>query len=157
MMKKFGMLFLGLVAVVLVTGCGATKETNQKLVCTSTQNQEGMNFEQVISMSFKNDKLNYMTMDVKTKITDDAVKENWTAFVETMDEQNKESDKDGVSLKVTKDDQNYEYKVTLDIDVENATKEALEAHDFGDLKDDSSTLEDNKKSAEKDGFTCVVK
>lgn len=154
-MKKFRMLFLGLVAVVLVTGCG-TKETNQKLVCTSTQSEEGMSVEQVISMTFKNDRINHMKMDVNTKITDDTIKENWAVFTESMDEQNVETDKDGVSLKVTKDDQNYEYKVTLDIDVENATKEALEPHGFADLKDDNSTLEDNKKSAEKDGFTCVV-
>lgn len=154
-MKKFGMIFLVLASVVLVTGCGA-KETERKLVCTSTQDEEGMNIEQVISMTFKNDRINHMTMDVNTKITDDEVKENWTMFIESMDEQNKESDKDGVSLKVTKDNENYEYKVTLDIDVENASEEALETQGFADLKDDNSTLEDNKKSAEKDGFTCVV-
>ncbi len=155
-MKKFGMLFLGLVAVVLVTGCG-TKETNQKLVCTSTQSEEGMSVEQVISMTFKNDRINHMKMDVNTKITDDTIKENWSAFTESMDEQNVETDKDGVSLKVTKDDQNYEYKVTLDIDIQNASNEALEAQGFADLKDDNSTLEDNKKLAEKDGFVCEVK
>lgn len=155
-MKKFGMLFLGLVAVVLVTGCG-TKETNQKLVCTSTQSEEGMSVEQVISMTFKNDRINHMKMDVNTKITDDTIKENWAAFTESMDEQNVETDKDGVSLKVTKDDQNYEYKVTLDIDIQNASNEALEAQGFADLKDDNSTLEDNKKLAEKDGFVCEVK
>lgn len=155
-MKKFGMLFFGLVAVVLVTGCG-TKETNQKLVCTSTQSEEGMSVEQVISMTFKNDRINHMKMDVNTKITDDTIKENWAAFTESMDEQNVETDKDGVSLKVTKDDQNYEYKVTLDIDIQNASNEALEAQGFADLKDDNSTLEDNKKLAEKDGFTCEVK
>lgn len=154
-MRKFVMVFLGLVAIVLVAGCGV-QETEKKLVCTSTQNEEGMSVEQVISMTFKNDKLNHMKMDVNTKITDDAVKENWSLFTQSMDEQNVETDKDGVSLKVTKDDQNYEYKVTLDIDVENASKEALKTQGFEDLSDDNSTLEDNKKSAEKDGFTCKV-
>ncbi len=155
-MKKISMLFIGLVAIVLVTGCG-TKETEKKLVCTSTQKEEGMSVEQVISMTFKNDKLNRMTMDVNTKITDDEVKENWSLFTQSMDEQNKESDKDGVSLNVTKDDQNHEYKVTLDIDVEKASEEALKEHGFEGLRDDNSTLKDNKKSAEKDGFTCEVK
>ncbi len=155
-MKKFVIVFLGLVAIVLVAGCG-TKETEEKLVCTGTQQEEGMSVEQVISMTFKNDKLNHMMMDVNTKITDDATKENWSLFTQSMDEQNVESDKDGVSLKVTKDDQNYEYKVTLDIDVEKASEEALKEHGFDGLKDDNSTLEDNKKSAEKDGFTCEVK
>ncbi len=155
-MKKFGMVFLGLIAILLITGCGTTKETNQKLVCTSTQTEEGMDVEQVISMTFKNDKLSHMTMDVNTKITDEDVKANWSMFTETMDSQNKETDKDGVSLKVIKDDQNYEYKVTLDIDVKNASKEALKEQGFEDLSDDNSTLEDNKKSAEKDGFTCEI-
>ncbi len=155
-MKKFVIVFLGLVAIVLVAGCG-TKETEKKLVCTGTQKEEGMSVEQVISMTFKNDKLNHMMMDVNTKITDDATKENWSLFTQSMDEQNVESDKDGVSLKVTKDDQNYEYKVTLDIDVEKASEEALKEHGFEGLKDDNSTLKDNKKSAEKDGFTCEVK
>ena len=155
-MKKFVIVFLGLVAIVLVAGCG-TKETEKKLVCTSTQKEEGMSVEQVISMTFKNDKLNHMMMDVNTKITDDATKENWSLFTQSMDEQNVESDKDGVSLKVTKDDQNYEYKVTLDIDVEKASEEVLKEHGFEGLKDDNSTLKDNKKSAEKDGFTCEVK
>lgn len=154
-MKKFGMIFLGLASIILVTGCDTT-ETEKKLVCTSTQNEEGMSIEQVISMTFKNDKLNHMTTDVNTKVTDEKVKQNWQVFVETMDEQNKESNKDGVSLKVTKDNENYEYKVTLDIDVENASKEALEAQGFGDLSGDSGALEDNKKSAEQDGFTCKV-
>lgn len=154
-MKKISVVFLGLISIILVTGCGA-KQTEQKLVCTSVQNEDGMSIEQVISMTFKNDKLNHMKMDVNTKITDEEVKENWAAFTESMDEQNVETDKNGVSLKVTKDEQNYEYKVTLDIDVQNASKEALEAQGFADLKDDDSTLEDNKKSAESDGFTCEV-
>lgn len=55
-MKKFVIVFLGLVAIVLVAGCG-TKETEEKLVCTGTQQEEGMSVEQVISMTFKNDKL----------------------------------------------------------------------------------------------------
>lgn len=155
-MKKFIMVFLGLAAVILVTGCGV-QETNQKLVCTSTQSEEGMSVEQVITTNFKNDKINHMKMEVNTKITDDAVKENWSAFTEAMDSENEETEKDGVSLKIVKDDQNYEYKVILEIDLEKAKKADLEPYGFADLLDDNSTLEDNKKSAEKDGFTCEIK
>lgn len=154
-MKKISVAFLCIIFIILVTGCGV-KQTKQKLVCTSTQNEDGMSVEQIISMTFKNDKLSNMKMDVNTKIIDSELKENWAMFTEYMDAQNKETDNDGVSLKVTKDEQNYEYKVTLDIDIENASKEALEAQGFSDLSDDNSTLEDNKKSAESDGFTCKV-
>ena len=107
-------------------------------------------------MTFKNDKINHMKMDVNSKITDEQIKANWTEFTQAMDSQNEETQKDGVSLKVSKDDENYEYKVTLDVDLEKATKDDLETYELTDLLDDNSTLEDNKKSAESDGFTCKV-
>ena len=116
-----------------------------------------MDIEQVISMTYKDDKLKGMRMEVNTKITDSKVQENWDEFKKSMDEQNQEFDKDGVTLKVATDDQNYEYKVTLDIDVENASEEVLKEQGFEDLKDDNSTLESSKEDAEKDGFTCEVK
>ena len=156
-MKKFNVVFLSLLIVLLITGCGASQPKEQKLVCTTTQSEEGMDSEQVISMTYKNDKLNHMTMEVKTRITDSKVQENWDEFKKSMDEQNQEFNKDGVSLKVATDDQNYEYKVTLDIDVENASEEVLKEQGFEDLKDDNSTLESSKEDAEKDGFTCEVK
>lgn len=154
-MKKISMAFLGLVAIILITGCG-NKETERKLICTNTQSEDGINVEQTISMTFKNDKINHMKMDVNSKITDEQIKANWTEFTQAMDSQNEETEKDGVSLKVSKDDENYEYKVTLDVDLEKATKDDLETYELTDLLDDNSTLEDNKKSAESDGFTCKV-
>ena len=156
-MKKISIVFLGLLTVLLITGCGVGESKEQKLVCTSTQSEDGIDASQVISMTYKNDKLNHMTMEVNTKITDSKVQENWDEFKKSMDEQNQEFDKDGVSLKVATDDQNYEYKVTLDIDVENASEEILKEQGFEDLKDDNSTLESSKEDAEKDGFTCEVK
>lgn len=155
-MKKRGMvLFIALAAVILITGCG-TKNTEQKLICTNTQAESGVSVEQVISMTFKNDKINHMTMDVNSTITDENVKQNWSAFVQAMDSQNKESEKEGISLKVTKDDKKYKYKVSLDVDLEKAKKEDLKEYDLTDLSDDNSSLEDNKKIAEDDGFTCKV-
>ena len=155
-MKKISVVFLGLLTVLLITGCGVGESKEQKLVCTSTQSEDGIDASQVISMTYKNDKLNHMTMEVNTKITDSKVQENWDEFKKSMDEQNQEFNKDGVSLKVATDDQNYEYKVTLDIDVENASEEVLKEQGFEDLKDDNSTLESSKEDAEKDGFTCEI-
>ncbi len=156
-MKKISVVFLGLLTVLLITGCGVEEPKEQKLVCTSTQSEEGIDASQVISMTYKNNKLNHMTMEVNTKITDSKVQKNWDEFKKSMDEQNQEFDKDGVTLKVTTDDQNYEYKVALDIDVENASEEVLKEQGFEDLKDDNSTLESSKADAEKDGFNCEVK
>ena len=158
-MKKISMLFLSLFIIVLVAGCGMTEEKvkEQTLVCTTTENDEDMNIEQVISMTYKNDKLNHMTMEVNTTIINSSETEIWEAYKKFMDEDNKVFDKDGISLKVVIDDQNYKYNTILDIDVENATEEALKEQGFEGIKDDTSTLEDSKKEAEKDGATCLVK
>ncbi len=156
MMKKFSMVCLGLAAITLVTGCGE-QDKEKNLVCTMTQNEDSMTVEQKISMTFKNDKMNHMVMDVTTKITDEDVKENWNAFTEVMDSENKTEEKEGISIKVNKDDENYEYKVTFDVDVEKANKTDLETYGLEDLTSDNGTLEENRKSAEADGFTCEVK
>lgn len=156
-MKRFGMVFLSLLTIVLLAGCGSSQEKEQKLICTINQNEEGMEAKQVISMNFKNDKLNHMTMEVTTKITDSEIQKNWEQFKEFMNEDNQEFDKDGIRLTVSSNDQNYEYTTSLDIDVENATEEALKEQGFEGLKDDKSTLEENKKEAEKDGAICEIK
>ncbi len=158
MKSKISIIVLSVLAIVLITGCGNEEQKlkEQKLVCTTTQTEDGMSFEQVISMTYKDDKLKHMTMEVNTKINDQTVQENWEAFKESMNGQNKEFDKDGVSLKVSVNDKNYEYKVTLDVDVENASEEALEEQGLSDLKEDDSTLESSKEAAEKDGAICVI-
>ncbi len=156
-MKKISMIFLGLLTIILIAGCGTTEEKEQKLVCTSTENDDGMSIESVISMTYKNNKLNHMTMEVNTKVTDSDIQENWKIFESAMDEDNKEFNKDGISLKVESDAKNYEYKTTLDIDVENTTEEALKEQGFSDLKDDNSTIKSSKEAAEEDGYVCEIK
>ncbi len=155
-MKKIRIVFLCLLFIVLITGCGA-KEKEQKLVCTTTEKDDGVNIEETISMTYKNDKLKHMTMEVSTTITDSSVKKAWEEFKKNMDENNKEFSKDGVSLKIKVNDQNYEYSTILDVDVENASEEALKEQGLDDLKNDTSTLKDSKEAAEKDGAVCEIK
>ena len=154
-MKKIGIFVLGLM-LLFVTGCGA-EEKEQTLVCTTKENEDGMEVEEVISMTYQNDRLKHMTMSVRTMITDSTVQENWEAFKAAMDEDNQEFEEEGIRLDVETDDQNYEYKTTLDIDVDKASEESLEAQGFEGLKEDRSTLKDSKDSAEKDGAVCVIK
>ncbi len=138
-----------------MTGC-EVKEKEEMLVCTNTQADEGMDVSQTTSLTYKNDKLKHMTIEMNTKITDDSVKEVWEEFKKSILENDQEVNKEGVVYKVEMDDQNYTYHTTLDIDVENASEEALKEQGFEDLKDDQSTLESNKETAEKDGETCRV-
>lgn len=155
-MKKLSMLFLGLATLTLVTGCGGNG-SEKTLVCTNKDDSDGMEIGQTISMTFKNDKMNRMKMDVNMKLTDDDAKEMWSTFTDAMDNQYKDSKKDGVSMKINKDDKKYEYTVTLDIDLAKAGKDALSDYGLGELDSDNGTLEDNKKEAESGGYTCKVK
>ena len=155
-MKKISMLFLCFAVILLVTGCG-TEDKEQKLVCTTTEKEEGMDILETISMTYKNNKLSHMTMEVNTKITDPDIQNNWELFTETMDEQNEEFTKDGISLKIENNKQNYEYTTTLDIDIAKASEEDLEEQGFSGLKDDDSTLESTKEEAEKDGAVCEIR
>ncbi len=156
-MKKILSILLMGILVISLTGCGLTGKKEQTLVCTTTESEEGLTFEQVISMTYKNDKLKHIKIDVKTKVTDSKVKENWEEFAKTLDKENQEFNKDGASLTVKKDAKNYEYITTLNIDVDKATDEMLKEQGFEGLKEDNSTLEDSKKEAEKDGAVCEVK
>ena len=155
-MKKLSMLCLGLVSIMLVTGCGSNS-SSKTLVCTNTQKQDGVDIGTTISMTFKSEKINRVKMDVSTKLTGDDAKELWENFTKSMDGQYDEVDKDGVSMKVKKDDKKYEYTVTLDVNLDKASKDALATYNLDDLVGDDSKLEDVKKAAEKDDFTCTVK
>lgn len=101
--------------------------------------------------------LGNMNMEVNTTITDSDIQENWEQFKTSMEKDTQEFNKDGVSLTVQVNDQNYEYDTILDIDVENASEEILKDQGFSDLKNDTSTLEVSKEEAEKDGSICEIK
>ena len=156
-MKKISIIFLCLISIFLITGCEEKEQQEQQLICTTIESEEDMDTEQIISMTFKNDKLNHMTLSVNFKVKDSSAKNNWEEFKKTMDASNEEFNKDGVSQKVETNDQNYEYKTILDIDVENATEEMLKEQGFDGIKDNAGTIESNKEAAEKDGATCVIK
>ncbi len=159
MKKILSILLMGVLAIGL-TGCNLFEEKDAKeqtLICTTTESDEDMDIEQVITMTYRKDKLTQMKMEVNTKLNNSDVKENWEEFKKSMAENNQEYEKNGISLKAVIDDQNYEYDTILDIDVENVSKEDLKEQGFEGLKDDNSTLEETKTLAEKDGATCVVK
>lgn len=61
-MKKICLIVLCLFALTMVTGCGSSNGKEQKLICTTTEDEDGMSFKEVISMTYKNDKLKHMTM-----------------------------------------------------------------------------------------------
>ena len=159
-MKKISMLFLSLALIVLATGCGLTKEEKgkeQTLVCNLVSIDEDISTEQIISMTFKNDELTHMNMEINATITSSDIIKNWETFKETMAENNQEFNEDGASMRVEIDDQNYKYNTIVDIDLGKVSDEVLEELDLEEIKDDAGTLEANKDQAEQEGYTCIVK
>ena len=161
-MKKILSILLMGILVVGLTGCGATEEKEkevkeQTLVCTTTESDEDMGIEQVISMTYKNDKLKQMKMEVNTTLNNPDIRENWEEFKKSMDKDNEEFEKEGIISKVVVDDQNYKYNTILDIDFDKASEEELKEIGFDGLKDEEGTLEESKIAQEKDGATCIIK
>lgn len=145
--KLFGCL---LVATVLLTGC-SSEET---LTCSMEDESSGVSMEQVVDMTFKDDKINKVKMTVNTKATNDTMKENWDLIASSMDEQFDEKTSDGVSLSKNNDADNYTYKVELSVDLDKATEDSLSEYGLDGITSDNSTLEETKKEAEDSGFTC---
>lgn len=146
-----GVLFL---FVFLLTGCGASEKT---LVCTKVQEQSGLEIGQEISMTFKKDKVDSINMKVDSKAVDDKIKENWKVFASAMDEQYKDNKLEGLSLKTTNDEKNYNYRVTMDIDLNKVTKESLSKYNLSSIVKSKEKLNDVKKLAEKDEYKCNIK
>ena len=145
--KLFGCLT---VAAFLLTGC-SSEET---LTCSMEDESSGVSMEQIVEMTFKDDKINKVKMTVNTKATDDTMKENWDLIASSMDEQFDEKSSDGVSLSKDNDADNHTYKVELSVDLDKATEDSLSEYGLDGITDDDSTLEETKKEAEDSGFTC---
>ncbi len=153
-MKNLKGLLLGVALIGLVTGCGNKEQT---LVCTDSQSASGVKVNQEVSMTFKNDKVKIINMTVDSKATSDTIKDNWDTFASTMSSQYKDKKTDGITLKTTNDKKNYSYKVSIDIDLDKASKESLSEYNLSSITKSKEGLEDVKKSAENDGYTCKVK
>ena len=145
--KLFGILA---VSILFVTGCGGEKT----LTCTNSEEDSGIKMKQEITMTFKDDKVSYVKMSIDNEATDDTIIDNWDMFVSMLDSQFEETDKDGVRLKTNNNADKHIYNVSLEINVEKASDDALSEYGLDGIADANATYEDTKKDAEADGFTC---
>ena len=145
--KLFGIL---VVSMLFITGCGGEKT----LTCTNSEEDSGIKMNQEITMTFKDDKVTYVKMSIDNEATDDTIIDNWDMFASMLDSQFEETDKDGVSLKTNNNKDKHIYNVSLEIDVEKASDDALSEYGLDGIADANATYEDTKKDAEADGFTC---
>ena len=152
------------ILVIGLTGCEETEEKKedtkvkeQTLVCTTSEFEDGIDMEQVISMTYKDDKFTNMKIEVNSTINNADITDNWEEYKKEMNKNNEEFEKEGISLKVDVDDTKFKYNVILDIDVDKVSEGNLKEQGFEGLKEDDSTIEENKKAQEDDGATCVIK
>lgn len=148
-MKKLKLFALAIIALLVMTGCG-----EKTLTCTNTEEASGLEMGQEVVMKFKNDKVNYVKMTIDAKATSDTIKNNWDLFASTLKGQYSDTEKEGVKLTTKNDEKNYSYKISLEVDLEKASEDALAEYDLDGIADKDSSMEDVKKAAEEDGFTC---
>ena len=145
--KLFGILA---VSILFITGCGGEKT----LTCTNSEEDSGIKMNQEVTMTFKDDKVSYVKMSIDNEATDDTIIDNWDMFASMLDSQFEETDKDGVKLSTDNNADKHIYNVSLEIDVEKASDDALSEYGLDGIADANATYEDTKKDAEADGFTC---
>ena len=145
--KLFGILA---VSILFITGCGGEKT----LTCTNSEEDSGLKMSQEVTMTFKDDKVSYVKMSIDNEATDDTIIDNWDMFVSMLDSQFEETDKDGVRLKTNNNADKHIYNVSLEINLEKASGDALSEYGLDGIADANATYEDTKKDAEADGFTC---
>lgn len=146
--KLFGILA---VSVLFITGCGNSERT---LTCTNSEEDSGIKMSQEVTMTFKDDTITYVKMSIDNEATDDTIIDNWDTFASILESQFAESNEDGVKLSTNNDTNKHIFNVSLEIDLEKASDDALEEYGLDGITDASATYEDTKKDAEADGFTC---
>ncbi|HIT37126.1 MAG TPA: hypothetical protein IAB59_01435 [Candidatus Onthousia faecipullorum] len=146
--KLFGILA---VSVLFITGCGNSERT---LTCTNSEEDSGLKMSQEVTMTFKDDKINYVKLSIDSEATGDTIIDNWDVFASMMGSQFEESNEDGVNLSTNNDADNHIFNVSLEIDLEKANEDALSEYGLDDITDGNASYEDIKENAEADGFTC---
>lgn len=138
------------VSVLFMTGCGGEKT----LTCTNSEESSGIKMNQEVTMTFKDDKINYVKLSIDSEATGDTIIDNWDVFASMMGSQFEESNEDGVNLSTNNDVDNHIFNVSLEIDLEKANEDALSEYGLDDITDGNASYEDIKENAEADGFTC---
>ena len=146
--KLFGILA---VSVLFITGCGNSERT---LTCTNSEEDNGLKMSQEVTMTFKDDKINYVKLSIDSEATDDTIIDNWDVFASMMGSQFEESNEDGINLSTNNDADNHIFNVSLEIDLEKANEDVLSEYGLDDITDGNASYEDIKENAEADGFTC---
>ena len=145
--KLFGILA---VSLLFITGCGGEKT----FTCTNSEEDDGLSMEQTVDLIFSDDKVTNVKMSIDTKVTDSTYQENWDMFVSMMESQYEETSTAGIKVTTENDSDNYTFIISVDADLEKASKDALSDYGLDTFTQDGITYEETKQEAEDAGYTC---
>ena len=135
----------------LLCGCG---EQSDVLTCSSKQIQSGLALIQTVEITFDGASVSKIVSTIDTTATGDSAKEQWDSLIERLEEEYPDVDTQGIRISKKNNEEDYNYKIIYDIDVNKASDEDLEKYDLSGLADFHGTYQDVKKQAEESGLTC---
>lgn len=131
-MKKLKMVILPLVAVLMLSGCGG----NESITCTMSTTTSGMNTDQKVEISLKNNKVDTMKVTIDIEVPDE-YKDQKQAMMDAMNELGS-----GMEVKETEKG----IRVTADQD--------SSYFDSYNIKDGKVKYDDIKEAFEAQNYTC---
>ena len=145
-MKKYVSIFLTIITITLLTGCGSKTKT---LTCTKEETATGMNIKQTVNVNFK--KSDVAQLKILETIT---VEEAYTTYIEELKDVFESqfanyNDKKGISMNTELKDRNIEISIVADFkEMDDAAKASL------DIVNTKANYDDMKKTFENQSYTC---
>lgn len=129
-------LLLLVISMLLVTGCGKTKN----LQCTLEQKAQGATTTSVMNINFNGNKAKDITLDISIDYTDEYASYADT-FKQTLESQRSSLEKVGYKVEITSKGNSQKLKAT-------GTGDSL------DSSEATGSYDATKKSLENSGYTC---
>lgn len=137
-MKRIGLVGVGLTLLVIMTGCGNTKE----LTCTNEENGAGASM--VLEYVWKDDVLTKVGQEIMLEVEDDYV-DDIDYYVDSLEEESK-----GIKADYTLNGN----RLTMKVEYELGAMTDEELDDFGFDPEEDNSYETIKKELEEDGYVC---
>ena len=142
-MKKGLMGLVALCVMFILTGCGT-----ETLTCTMSQEESGMTMNQKAVVTFENNEVTKMKMNVDVEVDDTYA--SYIGMMESMlESQFTQYSDNGAKVDVSSGDNKI--NVSIDMDVKNMTDEQKENLDMEDVY---GSKDATKKELEEQGYTC---
>lgn len=142
-MKKGLMGLVALCVMFILTGCGT-----ETLTCTMSQEESGMTMNQKAVVTFENNEVTKMKMNVDVEVDDTYA--SYIGMMESMlESQFTQYSDNGAKVDVSSSDNKI--NVSIDMDVKNMTDEQKE--NLG-MEDVYGSKDATKKELEEQGYTC---